>query len=327
METMRLHTHAMCSRYTTWAIAVATTAFLTFSAFADSEIKHDFAPGRDKAVPHVSGAEAFTDTYRFWKDEQSIRAAKKMGLMSHEMNFKDFRWLEKSMDGELVLDIGKTYYNTKNKDGKSCASCHGADGEKLMGAYAKMPSYNKRVGRVVVGPTQIRICAEERLGRKDWAENTRPNTLTAFYLASLSDGKVINVDVSKGPMKKSFERGRDLFFKRVGHFHYACSSCHTPPTIGKYLRGQRPTIYHGDASEYPIYHFPYVLPGDNFEYVFTLQHQIKSCQKLSRMYMGREGSSAMTDIEVFLRASSNGYKMSIPVQEYNIDAGYLDRGK
>jgi sulfur-oxidizing protein SoxA len=31
----------------------------------------------------------------------------------------------------------------------------------------------------------------------------------------------------------------------------------------------------------------------------------------------------MTDMEVFLKASSNGYKMSIPVSEYNMDTNYL----
>jgi sulfur-oxidizing protein SoxA len=42
------------------------------------------------------------------------------------------------------------------------------------------------------------------------------------------------------------------------------------------------------------------------------------------MYPGVEGSPAMTDIEVFLKASANGYRMSIPGAEYNMDTGYLD---
>ena len=297
---------------------------LSPAAAAGEAVAHEYAPGRELAIPHVSGDEKFSNTYRYWKDEAALDAATEAGLMSHQMNFKDFRWREKSLDGEMVLDEGRELFNMPNDEGKSCANCHGADGEMLRGAYAKMPKYNKRVGRVVVGPTQIKICAEERLGRTDWGENTRPNTLTAFYVASLSDGVTMDVDVSEGEMKQAYERGRDLFFKRVGHFHYACANCHTPPTVGNYLRGQRPSVFFGDASVYPIYHFPYQLPGDDFSYVFTLQHQIRSCQRLSRMYQGEEGSPPMTDIEVFLRASANGYKMSVPVSEYNMSTGYLE---
>lgn len=302
----------------------ATLASTALAVIAEEPLKFDYWPGREMAIPHVSGDQKFSDTYQYWKDEKAIEKAKKAGKKSHEMNFKDFRWAVKSFDAEGALDIGKGYFNQKNASGKSCASCHGDDGKKLKGMYANYPAYNKRLKQVVTVATQIKTCASERLG-VDWPETGRANMLTDFYLALLSDGKVINIDATKkGPIKDAYERGRDLFFKRAGHFNFACASCHTPPTAGSYLRGQRPTTFFGDAASYPIYHFPYALPGDDFEWVFTLQHQIKSCQMLSRMYPGKEGSPAMTDIEVFLKASSNGYKMSIPGAEYNMDTSYLD---
>lgn len=291
---------------------------------ADAYPKYDFMPGKELAIPHVSGDEKFSNTYRYWKDEEAIAAAKKAGKTSAETNYKDFRWAQKSFDAEGALEIGKQYFNQKNAAGKSCASCHGQDGEKLRGIYANYPAYSKKLKRVVTVGTQIKHCASERLGL-DWADDSRPNVLTDFYIASLSDGKVINIDATRpGPIKQAYERGRDLFFKRAGHFNFACASCHTPPTVGKRLRSQRPTTFFGDAASYPIYHFPYALAGDDYEYVFTLQHQIKSCHLLSRIYPGAEGSPAMTDIEVFLKASANGYKMSIPGSEYNMDTDYLD---
>lgn len=33
----------------------------------------------------------------------------------------------------------------------------------------------------------------------------------------------------------------------------------------------------------------------------------------------------MTAIEVFLKASANGYPMSIPTQQYNLDTDYLEQ--
>lgn len=299
-------------------------AAMALHAGAEEYPKFDYMPGKDLAIPHVSGDEKFSNTYQYWKDKDALEKAKKSGKMSHEMNFKDFRWAVKSFDGEAAIEIGRGYFNEKNAKGQSCASCHGAEGKKLKGIYANYPAYNKRLKRVVGVNTQIKTCATERLG-VDWKENTRQNTLIDIFIASLADGKTVKIDAtSPGPIKASYERGRDLFFKRTGHFNFACASCHTPPATGNYLRGQRPTTFFGDAAQYPIYHFPYALPGDDFEFVFTLQHQIKSCQTLSRMYPGDEGSAAMTDLEVFLKASSNGYKMSIPVAEYNMDTDYLE---
>ena len=293
---------------------------------SNAPVAHDYWPGREKVRPHVSGDMEFSKTYLNWQNAEAIKRSKADGKASRDMNYKDFRWLAKSLDAELVIDEGREVFHRKNDKGQSCASCHGENGEKLKGAYAKLPSFNKRIGRVVVAPTQIGICAEERLGLPNWKENTRANSVLDMYIASLSDGKKVDIDViSSGPLKDAYEKGKDLFFKRTGQFHFACASCHTPPTVNSYLRGQRPSTFFGDAAHYPIYHFPFALPGDDLAHVFTLQHQIKSCQMLSRMQQGKEGSTSMTAIEVFLKASANGYPMSIPTQEYNLDNDYLER--
>ena len=289
-------------------------------------VKHDYWPGREKVRPHVSGDMEFSRTYPLWENAEAIKKAKAEGRMSRDVNFKDFRWLTKSLDAELVIDEGRDTFHRKNDKGQSCASCHGENGSKLKGVYARLPAYNKRLDRVVVGPTQIAVCASERLGRSDWKEDTRPNSVLDMYIASLSDGAPVQIDVTTpGPLRTAYEKGRDLFFKRTGQFHFACASCHTPPTTDNYLRGQRPSTFFGDAAQYPIYHFPFTLPGDDLAHVFTLQHQIRSCQMLSRMQQGKEGSPSMTAIEVFLKASANGYPMSIPTQQYNLDNDYLER--
>ncbi|WP_406672886.1 sulfur oxidation c-type cytochrome SoxA, partial [Natronospira sp.] len=203
-------------------------------------------------------------------------------------------------------------------------SCHGDDAAELEGVSAQFPRFNDRLDRVVTMPTQIGVCASERQD-EDWVEDTKENSLLDLYLATKSHGEPVAVDTDHPKVKESFERGADLFFRRTGHFGFACASCHTPPTTGNYLRGQRPTTFYGDAATYPVYHFPYQLAGDDLEYIFTLQHQIRSCQMLSRMKQGEEGSPAMTDIETFLRASANDYPVSAPVNFYNLDADYLSQ--
>ena len=304
------------------AVAVVALAAAACPALA----QHDYWYTLDTRIePHFTGDRHFSNTVDNWKDADSIRRAKARGLQSRDVNFKDFRWLEKSFDGLLLVDEARDIFNKPQANGKSCASCHGQDGEKLKGTYTRLPAYNARLGRVVSGPTQIKSCAAERL-QLDWPENSRPNSLLDLFVAWLSDGKPVDIDVtSPGPMKDAYERGKLLYFKRTGHFHFACASCHTGATPTLYIRGQRPSTFFGDAAHYPIWHFGFALPGDDNASIFTLQHQIKSCQTLSRMLPGTEGSKSMTDIEVFLKASANGYPMSIPTVEYNMSTDYLQK--
>lgn len=299
---------------------------------AAQQVKHDYWPGMEAAVPHVTGDKLLTNTFEDWKDENAIRRAKAAGKQSRDVNFKDFRWMEKSVDGMIVMEEGRDFFHQPNAEGKSCASCHGQDGEKLRGALANYPKYSKDLKRVIGFETQIARCADRNLGRKEWNEDSRANNMMSFWLGSLSDGYPINVDMTDPRVKAAYERGKKLFFRRAGHFHFACASCHTPPTTERYLRGQRPSGFYGDASEYPIWHFPAdtmqppARPTQNEDrgYIFTLQHQIRSCMKLSRMYYAvNEGDPTLTDIETFLRASSNGYRISIPTKQYNLDAEYL----
>lgn len=306
-------------------LVLSAVACLALQAVAaEQKTKHDYWPGMEKAIPHVSGDRQLTNTYDDWKDPDAIRRAKAAGKQSRDVNFKDFRWLEKSLDAELVAEEGRDFYHKPNDQGQSCASCHGENGAKLKGALASFPKYNKDAKRVIVFETQIAQCAEKRLKRTDWHEDTRANNMISMWLSTLSDGHTINVNMKDQRIKAAYERGKELFFRRAGHFHFACASCHTPPSTERYLRGQRTSGFYGDAAEYPIYHFPNDTMNEDRGFIFTLQHQIRSCQKLSRMYYGaREGSPSLTDIEVFLRASSNGYKISSPVKEYNIDAEYL----
>ncbi len=305
-------------------LGLGVLSFAAGSSLAQ-DVRREHVPGQEKVIPHVSGDRHFSNTYDSnWKDEETVRAAIKKGLPSRDINFKDFRWLQKSLDGDMAMDEGRELFAKKDAKGRSCAGCHGEGGEKLKGIQAGYPKVHVRTGKVTVIPTQIRICAEERLERSDLHEETRANAMLAFFIGSLSDGKAINIDVTTpGPLKDSYERGKELFFRRTGMFHFACAHCHTGQTTVNYIRGQRPSTFFGDATQYPIWHYPFQLPGQDRGGVFTLQHQIKSCQTLSRMYPGKEGSQSFIDIETFLTAVSNGYKISIPTMQYNMQMDYL----
>lgn len=41
-----------------------------------AQVQHDYWPGRDKVIPHVSGDEQFSGTYKNWKDAAAVKKSR-----------------------------------------------------------------------------------------------------------------------------------------------------------------------------------------------------------------------------------------------------------
>lgn len=267
----------------------------------------EYYPGQGKALPGVEHDHDFSNTYSHWKDREAIERAIADGLGDEVMNYRNIRWLMRDeFNGDVIFEEAEVRFAKAGPKGKSCASCHGDQGEKLEGVAAQYPKFDSKLGHMVSLTTRIKNCGTVHVG-VDLPVTSGDNILLEAYITSLSHGLPVQVDVSSGPQKESFERGRSLFFKRIGQFNYACASCHTPPTVLKKLRGIRATTPYGDAASYPIFEFPNYPER---HYLVTLQHQIQVCAHLARMKTEEEGSPEYTDIEVFLRALANGYEVN-----------------
>lgn len=270
------------------------------------EIKPNaYYPGKEAFVPGVKNDPL--DTYRYWKDRDTIRKAIADGIPDEKMNYKNIRWLESDdFNGEVVLEEARQVFNRVGPKGESCASCHGDNAEKLSGVATVYPKYDEDAGRMVSLVTRVEMCAEKNTGDSIPVDSGE-NTLLVNLINNKSNGQKIQVDVESKHGKEAFERGRDLFFKRVGHFDFACASCHSAPSALKQLRGMRPSTIYGDAASYPIWEYP---ASPDRHYLYTVQHQISSCSFNARMELEDEGGPEYTDMEVFIRALSNGHEIN-----------------
>jgi len=298
--------HGKKCEYSSTLIAIAVAVTASASVLADQS--GAYAPGRDLMIPHVSGDMKLTGTYENWKDKEALKASMAAGMPDHLMNYKDIRWLKQdTFNGSLLHEDGEKLFQQKNAQGKSCASCHGEKGKEFKGVAARYPVFDKKKNKVMALTGRINNCSTEYL-KKPMPEGTGDNTLLAVLVTSYSHGMPIDLDVtSAGPLKASYEKGKDLFFKRVGHFNFACASCHTGTTVLKQLRGMRPSTPYGDAAQYPIFEFP---SHPDQHYVLTMQAQIVACAAAARMKTTVEGSPEYTDMEVFLRSLSNGHPIN-----------------
>lgn len=275
-------------------------------AFAQgSDVYRDFDLPVELYEPHVRGDMTLSKTYPHWKDRNRLDwrlAGNPDENWKLNWKFMDPPFNNTIHGGHFALDRGERLYKALNRDGRF-AACLGATKGRLKGLRTKYPMYRKDLGRVVGLEAVIEYCAG--LQGQLLQNGSYDNSAVSLYVASFSQGMPMRVDVSKGPMREAYERGRQLFHTRVGRLNFACSSCHIR-NVGQLVRGSHITTPYGDVVHYPVYRTQHQLQ--------SLHLRIMECNLDTGVQPLMPGSQSYTDLEVFLSALSNGYPVSVPAE-------------
>jgi len=255
--------------------------------------------------PKASDDARFSNTYQYWQDNAKIDPKRASSLT--EFWTVNWKYREAPFDGNLhgghvAQDRGEELYKQLNAKG-DFANCMGAKKGGLKGLRLTYPRMDKAMGSIVGMEAKIEYCAAKQ-GMK--LENgSYDNTAVSTYITAFSNGMPININVTKGPLKGSFERGKRLFHMKAGWTNFSCATCHVT-LVGKNLRGQTPTTHYGDASHWPTWRSKNELQ--------SLHIRLTECNRNSGVQPLKIGSPEYTDLEVFLTALSNGYPVASPSQ-------------
>ncbi len=255
--------------------------------------------------PHVRGDMTLSKTYPYWKDRNKLDwrlAGNPEENWKLNWKFMDPPFNNTVHGGHFALDRGESLYKSLNRDGRF-AACLGATSGRLKGLRTRYPMYRKDLRRVAGLEAVIEHCASAQ--GEVLQHGSYDNSAVSLYLASLSQGMPMRIDVSKGPMREAFERGRQLFHTKAGRLNFACSSCHTR-NVGQLVRGSHITTPYGDVAHYPVYRTQYRLQ--------SLHLRMMECNLDAGVQPLMPGSQSYTDLEVFLSALSNGYTVSVPAE-------------
>ncbi|HRH79678.1 MAG TPA: sulfur oxidation c-type cytochrome SoxA [Thiobacillaceae bacterium] len=254
-------------------------------------------------IPHASGDRKFSNTYRYWKDPKNLDwrlAGNPDENWKLNWKFMDPPFNQAIHGGHFALDRGESLYKFLNRGG-SFAACLGAGKGGLKGLRTSYPRYDKTLKRVVGLEEKIQICGA--IEGRVLENGSYDNSAISLYIAGFSKGMPMRIDVSKGPLKEAFERGRRLYHTRAGRMNFACATCHIH-NVGKHLRGNTVTTPFGDVVHFPVYRTKYELQ--------SLQLRFMECNLDTGTQPLLPGSPAYTDLEVFLSALSNGYAVTVP---------------
>ena len=195
----------------------------------------------------------------------------------------------------------KLWSEPAGRSSKSCASCHDEAAKSMKGVAPRYPRIDPGAARLVNLEGRINICRSRHQEAEPLAYETEALLALTAYVAHQSRGMPVAVTVD-WQNRRNFERGRDLYYQRLGQINLSCAHCHEQ-NWGKRLLGE--TISQGHGNAYPIYRLEWQATG-------SLHRRLRSCFFGVRAEMPAAGSEDFLDLELYLAWRARGLPMETP---------------
>ncbi|WP_084421305.1 sulfur oxidation c-type cytochrome SoxA [Henriciella litoralis] len=203
--------------------------------------------------------------------------------------------------GMLWVERGEALFHEARDGHPACASCHEGEDTNLAGVAAHYPAIDDETGELMNIEARINACRTRHQSLEPLAYESEDLLALTAYVAELSRGEPIEVDIS-GAASPWFEKGRDYFFTRRGQLNLACTQCHDD-NWGKQLRGD--TISQGHGTGFPGYRLEWQTFG-------SLQRRLRDCDAGVRAEPLDYGSDDYLAVELYLAKRAEGLPLESP---------------
>lgn len=195
----------------------------------------------------------------------------------------------------------KLWQEPARESGRSCASCHQDARTSMKGVAASYPKIDAPTARLTNIEGRINTCRTRHQQAPAFAyESDALLSLTAYVgLQSRGSPPAPQIDTQT---QRHFERGRDLFFTRIGQMNLACTHCHDR-NFGRKLLND--TISQGQSNGYPAYRLEWQTMG-------SLHRRLRACFFGVRAELPAAGSQDLLELELFLGWRAQGLKIETP---------------
>ena len=205
--------------------------------------------------------------------------------------------------GFLWVEQGEELWNTVDgAAGKSCATCHGDASESMKMVGATYPKWNDEVGKPLNVEQRINKCREENMQAETWSKWDSNDMLSMnAYVKYQSKGEPVMVQTD-GPMASWMERGKEIYYTRVGQLDMACANCHED-NYGNYIRSDH--LSQGQSNGFPLYRLKWQKLG-------SLHRRFKGCMSNIRATPYKVGGDEFIALEVYLAYRGQGLSVETP---------------
>lgn len=190
----------------------------------------------------------------------------------------------------IWVDAGEELWSTADgAAGKSCADCHGDASESMKGVKATYPKWNAAKGKPVALQHQVNDCRTTRMQADEWGWESDEMLGMTAYVASQSRGIPVNVQTD-GPMTPWFEKGKEIYYTRVGQLDMSCANCHED-NYGKNIRADM--LSQGQINGFPVYRLKWQKLG-------SVHRRFKGCMGNIRATPFGVGSDEFVALELYV---------------------------
>ncbi|MEM8759285.1 MAG: sulfur oxidation c-type cytochrome SoxA [Pseudomonadota bacterium] len=202
----------------------------------------------------------------------------------------------------VAVDYGLDLWETPaGNSNQSCAECHGDVEEAMAGFRADMPRWNEEAGKPWSLEHWINWSITEHQGADAWKWES-PEMLAMTALIGLqSRGEPMTVQTD-GPMTRWIERGKELYYTRVGQLDMSCNQCHED-NYGQMIRADH--LSQGNINGFPTYRFKWSGLG-------SLHRRFSGCMKNIRATPYKRGSDEFVALEAYLASRGSGLSIETP---------------
>lgn len=201
-----------------------------------------------------------------------------------------------------AVETGEELWNAvEGSAGKSCASCHNDASDSMKGVRASMPKWSAKLNKPHTMETQINSCRTEQMGADAWKWEAKQMLAMTAYVGLQSRGMPVTVS-SEGPMKPWWEKGKEIYYTRVGQLNMSCANCHEE-NFGNMIRADH--LSQGQINGFPVYRLKWAGLG-------SIHRRFKGCMKNIRAKPYKRGSDEFIALEAYLATRSNGLSVETP---------------
>jgi sulfur-oxidizing protein SoxA len=219
-----------------------------------------------------------------------FRATETQALQLDDFDNPGFVFVDQGLDLYAAVD---------GSEGKACASCH-EDVEEFAGLRTKLPRVEAD-GTLVSMEELINECRTERMGAEAWKWSGTQMTSMTAVIGLQSRGELMSVAID-GAAAPFWEKGKELYYQRVGQLDMACSSCHEA-NYGNMIRADH--LSQGQINGFPTYRLKNAKLN-------SIHARFKGCMKNIRATPYAEGSDEFKALELYLASRATGLSVETP---------------
>ena len=207
----------------------------------------------------------------------------------------------------MFTDNALPVWSAKGPAGKACADCHAGGPEKaIKGVATKYPKYLSTYRRIMSIGDFLSVHAPETTGREMLAESADNLNMT-MLIKMQSNGMPVNVDITSPEAAAAYERGRAVYYKRVGQRNHACADCHDADRgAGRYAGARLLSPMRDGLTK----HFP--LWFNAYRGVWDIRKRFQVCMLPLGMNYLPADAPEYADLELYLTSFDNGKPISVP---------------